>query len=96
MKKTLWAIFAILIVMFGFPWAAVTFAPGDAAMAVCFVLFFVVIVQFLLLMNQRQSALHRLFTTSKFFSNILFISFLSIYFPLFSLVFFYTFIHCHE
>lgn len=40
MKKTLWAIFAILIVMFGFPWAAVTFAPGDAAMAVCFVLFF--------------------------------------------------------
>ena len=40
MKKNLWALAAIGVVMFGFPWAAVTFAPGDAAMAICFVLFF--------------------------------------------------------
>ena len=40
MKKNLGAMAAILVVMFGFPWAAVTFAPGDAAMAICFVLFF--------------------------------------------------------
>ena len=40
MKKNIGAILAILVVMFGFPWAAVTFAPGDAAMAICFVLFF--------------------------------------------------------
>ena len=40
MKKNLGAMTAIFVVMFGFPWAAVTFAPGDAAMAICFVLFF--------------------------------------------------------
>ena len=40
MKKNLWALAAIAVVMFGLPWAAVTFAPGDASMAVCFVLFF--------------------------------------------------------
>ena len=40
MKKNLGAMAAIFAVMFGFPWAAVTFAPGDAAMAICFVLFF--------------------------------------------------------
>lgn len=27
-------------VMIGLPWAAVTFAPGDAGMAICFLLFF--------------------------------------------------------
>ena len=40
MKKNLAAVIAILAVMFGFPWAAVTFAPGDAGMAICFILFF--------------------------------------------------------
>lgn len=40
MKKNLGAMTAIFVVMFGFPWAAVTFAPGDAAMAICFILFF--------------------------------------------------------
>lgn len=40
MKKNVAALMAVLIVMFGFPWAAVTFAPGDAGMAICFVLFF--------------------------------------------------------
>ena len=40
MKKNLWAILAIVLVMFGLPFAAVTFAPGDAGMAICFVLFF--------------------------------------------------------
>ena len=40
MKKNLWAVAAIVAVMFGLPWAAVTFAPGDAGMAICFVLFF--------------------------------------------------------
>lgn len=40
MKKNLGAMAVIFVAMFGFPWAAVTFAPGDAAMAICFVLFF--------------------------------------------------------
>ena len=40
MKRNLAAIAAMLIVMFVFPWAAVTFAPGDAGMAMCFILFF--------------------------------------------------------
>ena len=40
MKKNLLAIGVLLVVMFGLPWAAVTFAPGDAGMAICFVLFF--------------------------------------------------------
>ena len=40
MKKHIAPLMAVLIVMFGFPWAAVTFAPGDAGMAICFVLFF--------------------------------------------------------
>lgn len=40
MKKNLWVLAAIAVVMVGCPWAAVTFAPGDAAMAICFVLFF--------------------------------------------------------
>ena len=40
MKKNLGAMIAILIVMFAVPWAAVTFAPGDAGMAICFILFF--------------------------------------------------------
>lgn len=40
MKKNLWAVMAIFMVMIGCPWAAVTFAPGDAGMAICFVLFF--------------------------------------------------------
>ncbi len=37
MKK---ALTAIGFVMLGLPWAAVTFAPADAGMAICFVLFF--------------------------------------------------------
>ena len=40
MKKDLAAITAILFVMFGLPWAAVSFAPGDAGMAIMFVLLF--------------------------------------------------------
>ena len=40
MKKNLWTILVMVLVMFGLPWAAVTFAPGDAGMAICFVLFF--------------------------------------------------------
>lgn len=33
---------AAVLIMLGLPWAAVTFAPGDAGMAVCFLLFFAV------------------------------------------------------
>lgn len=40
MKKNIAAIVAIFIVMFGFPWAAATFASHDAGMAICFILFF--------------------------------------------------------
>ena len=40
MKKNIWAILSIFAVMFGLPWGAVTFAPGDAGMAVMFVLLF--------------------------------------------------------
>jgi len=40
MKKNLWAVFAMLIVMFGLPGAAVTFASHDAGMAIAFILFF--------------------------------------------------------
>ena len=40
MKKNLWALAAIIAVMFGLPWATVTFASHDAGMAICFVLFF--------------------------------------------------------
>ena len=40
MKKNLAVLAIIVIVMLGCPWAAVTFAPGDAGMAICFVLFF--------------------------------------------------------
>ena len=40
MKKNLWVMAAIAVVMFVCPWAAVTFAPGDAGMAICFLLFF--------------------------------------------------------
>ena len=40
MKKNLWAIAAVFLVMFGFPWAAVTFARHDAGMAIMFVLLF--------------------------------------------------------
>ena len=40
MKKNLLAISILLVVMLGLPWAAVSFAPGDAGMAICFVLFF--------------------------------------------------------
>lgn len=40
MRKNLGAIIAIFVVMFGFPWAAVTFVPGDAGMAIMFVLLF--------------------------------------------------------
>ena len=34
------SIAATVIVMLGLPWAAVRFAPGDAGMAICFVLFY--------------------------------------------------------
>lgn len=40
MKKNVMAVIAIFLVMFCLPWAAVTFAPGDAGMAICFILFF--------------------------------------------------------
>ena len=40
MKKNLWALGIIGAVMLGCPWGAVTFAPGDAGMAICFLLFF--------------------------------------------------------
>lgn len=40
MKKNIAAVIAVLLVMIGLPWAAVTFAPGDDGMAICFVLFF--------------------------------------------------------
>lgn len=40
MKKNLWAIAGMLLVMFGFPWATVTFASHDAGMAIMFILFF--------------------------------------------------------
>lgn len=40
MKKNLWAILAMVIVMFGLPGAAVAFAPHDAGMAIAFILFF--------------------------------------------------------
>jgi len=40
MKKNLWAIAAIAVVMFLLPGATVLFAPHDAGMAICFVLFF--------------------------------------------------------
>lgn len=40
MKKNVVALAIIVFVMFGCPWAAVTFAPGDAGMAVTFVLLF--------------------------------------------------------
>lgn len=40
MKRNIIALILIGIVMFVCPWAAVTFAPGDAGMAVCFLLFF--------------------------------------------------------
>lgn len=40
MKKNIAAVLTILAVMFVCPWGAVTFAPGDAGMAICFVLFF--------------------------------------------------------
>ena len=40
MKKHIVALAVIGIIMLGFPWAAVTFAPGDAGMAVMFVLLF--------------------------------------------------------
>ena len=40
MKKQIAALLVIGLVMFGLPWAAVTFAPGDAGMAMVFVLFF--------------------------------------------------------
>lgn len=40
MRKNIGAVTAILVVMFGFPWAAVTLVPGDTGMAIMFVLFF--------------------------------------------------------
>jgi len=40
MKKNIAVLTLIFAVMLGCPWAAVTFASGDAGMAICFVLFF--------------------------------------------------------
>lgn len=40
MKKNIWAILAMVLVMFGLPGAAVAFAPHDAGMAIAFILFF--------------------------------------------------------
>ncbi len=39
-RKSLRLLFLTAFVMLGLPWMAVTFAPGDAGMAICFVLFF--------------------------------------------------------
>ena len=40
MKKNIFALTAIALVMFVCPWATVTFAGHDAGMAICFILFF--------------------------------------------------------
>ena len=40
MKKNIGAILVMILVMFGLPAAAVTFVPGDAGMAIAFILFF--------------------------------------------------------
>ncbi len=40
MKRNAVALALMVAVMAGCPWAAVMFAPGDAGMAICFVLFF--------------------------------------------------------
>ena len=40
MRKNIWAILVMILVMFGLPGAAVTFAPGDVGMAIAFILFF--------------------------------------------------------
>ena len=40
MKKNIWAILVILLVMFGLPGATVAFASHDAGMAIMFILFF--------------------------------------------------------
>lgn len=40
MRKNTWAILVMILVMFGLPAAAVTFAPGDVGMAIAFILFF--------------------------------------------------------
>lgn len=40
MRKNILVLAAIAAVMLVLPWAAVTFAPGDAGMAICFILFF--------------------------------------------------------
>ena len=40
--KTWKLLTATAAVMLGFPWAAATFAPGDAGMGICFLLFFAV------------------------------------------------------
>ena len=40
MRKNIWVILVMILVMFGLPAAAVTFAPGDAGMAIAFILFF--------------------------------------------------------
>ena len=41
-KKILLAVFTIILVMLVFPVLAVNFAPGDAGLAICFILFFLV------------------------------------------------------
>mgnify|MGYP006968297011 FL=1 len=41
-KNTILWLAASAVVMLAFPWLAVTFVKGDAGMAVCFLLFFVV------------------------------------------------------
>lgn len=40
MRKNIGAILVMILVMFGLPGAAVAFAPGDAGMAIAFILFF--------------------------------------------------------
>ena len=39
-KKLAFWLIASAFIMLGLPWLAVTFAPGDAGMAICFLLFF--------------------------------------------------------
>ena len=40
MKNNIWAILAMILVMFGLPGGTVAFAPHDAGMAIAFILFF--------------------------------------------------------
>lgn len=42
MKRNVWPVAVILMVTLLLPWLTVTFVPGDAGMAVCFLLFYAI------------------------------------------------------